>query len=86
MEAAQGGDLAELLDNEKATKALRSDVKRVARLLGGVLSGLEHLHRHHFVHRDLAARNVLLSSADDTSQMALLADLGWLLLFCLLWL
>lgn len=75
MEVAEGGSLKALLNDKTRADALRSS-DRVARLLHGVLSALEHLHSHHFFHRDLGACNILLSSAEQATQVAKLADWG----------
>lgn len=86
MELVEGGSLEALLKDKARADDLRVSPRSVSRLLRGVLSALDHLHRRHFIHRDVAARNILLSSEDEKAQVAKLADWGttWFLVICLI--
>lgn len=99
MELAEGGSLEDVLRDPVKAAALRGDDKRMSRLLHGILTALDHLHRNNFVHRDLASRkprlcvfnelfasgNILLSSSDVTMQIPKLADWGNLFVLVASW-
>ncbi len=59
-EYAAGGSLAEWLTGHAGKSPA---VEAAIALMGGVLSGLEHLHKNNLIHRDLKPANVLLQGS-----------------------
>lgn len=64
------GNLAELLKN----RSLSQDEKDS--IIGGILSGLSHLHHHHMAHRDLKPQNILIARTPYGKYVALITDFG----------
>ncbi|MBC8069756.1 MAG: serine/threonine protein kinase, partial [Deltaproteobacteria bacterium] len=71
MELLHGADLARVIAENGALPELRA-----ARLMLGVLSGLEAAHRHGIVHGDVKPDNILLSTDDTGVARAVLLDFG----------
>ncbi|XP_032900119.1 serine/threonine-protein kinase LMTK1 isoform X2 [Amblyraja radiata] len=62
MEFCQLGDLKGYLRTHSAADELAPDPSTLQRMACEITSGLQHLHKHHYIHSDLALRNCLLSA------------------------
>lgn len=77
MKLAEGGSLAERLEEFRLTKgatgqSARNCLRRLAELFAAVAHGVHHAHQHGILHRDLKPSNILLESNGNP----LVADFG----------
>ena len=70
LELLEGGELFARL----ASKVFY-DEEKIAKLIGNLLSALDHLHKKNIMHRDLKPENILLKSKDNDTDIVI-ADFG----------